>query len=124
MSENLVATVLTIQGMTCASCERRIERRLAGVPGVSAAEVSYSEGTAHVTFQPGMTNADVIRAAVEELDYVVVAAGTVPCQPSVRQRMLFTGGTNLSQCISRQPGAAGVSTLRPTSMYNMGRVIS
>jgi len=39
---------LQVAGMTCASCVRRVERALAGVPGVLAAEVNLATETARV----------------------------------------------------------------------------
>jgi P-type Cu+ transporter len=42
------AVDLLIEGMTCASCVRRVERALAAVPGVSAASVNLATAQAHV----------------------------------------------------------------------------
>jgi P-type Cu+ transporter len=39
---------LDVQGMTCASCVRRVERALGGVPGVEAATVNLATGQAQV----------------------------------------------------------------------------
>ncbi|HEX9527972.1 MAG TPA: heavy metal-associated domain-containing protein, partial [Streptosporangiaceae bacterium] len=40
---------LEITGMTCASCVRRVERALAGVPGVAGATVNLAAESADVT---------------------------------------------------------------------------
>ncbi|GAA2174400.1 heavy metal translocating P-type ATPase [Agrococcus versicolor] len=58
---------LEIQGMTCASCAARIERRLARMPGVEAT-VNYATEVAHVTLPAGTTVADAI-ATVEATGY-------------------------------------------------------
>ena len=55
-----------ITGMTCDACARQIEQALLRVPGVHAADVSYPQGTAHVT-------GDTIQAAV--LTSTVIASG-------------------------------------------------
>src|SRR5579875_251814 len=59
---------LTVTGMHCASCVRRIERKLAQVPGVAEAEVNLAGESARVTFDPR-------RAAPEALVRAVVDAG-------------------------------------------------
>ena len=43
---------LAIEGMTCASCAARIEKRLNKLEGVSAS-VNYASEHAAVTFEPG-----------------------------------------------------------------------
>ena len=54
---------LTIEGMTCASCARRVERALARVPGVSEASVNLATERASVTFDPrAVTLADMEQA--------------------------------------------------------------
>ncbi len=52
---------LDIEGMTCASCAHRIERRLNKLDGVSAS-VSYASEKAHVTFPAGLGPQDLIDA--------------------------------------------------------------
>ena len=39
-----------VEGMTCASCVRRVEKALAAVPGVSAASVNLASETARVVY--------------------------------------------------------------------------
>ncbi|MFC7432652.1 MULTISPECIES: heavy metal translocating P-type ATPase [unclassified Agrococcus] len=58
---------LEIEGMTCASCAARIERRLGRMPGVEAT-VNYATEVAHVTLPEGTTVADAI-ATVEATGY-------------------------------------------------------
>ncbi|SDH25862.1 heavy metal translocating P-type ATPase [Agrococcus jejuensis] len=58
---------LEIQGMTCASCAARIERRLGRMPGVEAT-VNYATEVAHVTLPAGTSAADAI-ATVEATGY-------------------------------------------------------
>lgn len=54
--------VLTVRGMTCASCERRITRRLLKVRGVSAADVSFRRGTATVRTDGSARRQDLVHA--------------------------------------------------------------
>jgi len=64
-------TVLPIEGMTCASCVRRVEKSLATVPGVSDASVNFATEQAVVRFDPGQTTLADLRAAVTRAGYRV-----------------------------------------------------
>jgi Cu+-exporting ATPase len=63
---------LAIGGMTCASCAARIERKLNGLDGVSAA-VNFATETARVTF-PANIKAENLVSAVERAGYTAVLA--------------------------------------------------
>jgi len=58
---------LGIRGMTCASCVRRVERALSGVPGVEQAAVNLATEEATVT--AAGTSLLALRAAVEKAGY-------------------------------------------------------
>jgi Cu+-exporting ATPase len=75
---------LAIGGMTCASCAARIERKLNGLDGVSAA-VNFATETARVTF-PATVTAEELVSAVERAGYTAVLAGAYRDEPG-------TGGT-------------------------------
>ena len=67
---------LPVQGMTCASCANRIERKLNKLDGVSAT-VNYATEKAAVEF-------DAAKASTDDLIGAVAAAGylaTVPSSP-------------------------------------------
>ncbi|MCC6314170.1 MAG: heavy metal translocating P-type ATPase [Thermomicrobiales bacterium] len=64
---------LPIEGMTCASCVRRVEKALAAVPGVSAAAVNLATERATVTIDPAVAARADLRAAVERAGYAVGA---------------------------------------------------
>jgi Cu+-exporting ATPase len=72
---------LAIGGMTCASCAARIERKLNGLDGVSAA-VNFATETARVTF-PATVRAEDLVSAVERAGYTAVLApgGDPPVTP-------------------------------------------
>ncbi|MCB1983273.1 MAG: copper ion binding protein, partial [Rhodoferax sp.] len=61
-------TTLAIDGMTCASCVRRVERALAAVPGVREASVNLATNEA-VVRQLGVADAAALVAAVERAGY-------------------------------------------------------
>lgn len=56
---------LAVQDMTCASCVGRVERALAGVPGMVSASVNLATETAHLRYYQGqVTPADLIAVSV------------------------------------------------------------
>ena len=63
-----VVCSLEITGMTCASCVRRIEKKLNKVDGVSTAQVNLATEVATVTYDPSAV-------ALDELIGAVTAAG-------------------------------------------------
>ena len=59
---------LPIEGMTCASCVRRVEKALKSVPGVASAEVNLATETAAVTLAEG-ASAEALVTAVRKAGY-------------------------------------------------------
>ena len=62
---------LPVEGMTCASCVRRIEKALAKVDGVETASVNLATEKAHIVFDPAKAGIPQFRAAVEKAGYKV-----------------------------------------------------
>lgn len=62
---------LAVEGMHCAGCAARLERRLQEIPGVVAAAVNFATGSATVTYLPAATAPDALTAAVTELGFKV-----------------------------------------------------
>ena len=67
---------LPIEGMTCASCAARIEKRLNRLDGVEAS-VNYATETASVAFDPGRVAPERLVEAVEQAGY----AARLPARP-------------------------------------------
>ena len=67
---------LPIEGMTCASCVRRVERALLKVPGVATADVNLATERASVAYDPALVDQDLLRGAVEKAGYRVGAIST------------------------------------------------
>src|SRR5688572_5190281 len=65
---NESAVTLDIEGMTCASCVRRVERALGKVDGVETASVNFASETARVTLGRDIPTEQLI-AAVEKAGY-------------------------------------------------------
>lgn len=174
MKPKLMKKTLCIGGMTCVSCQNRIERKLRNTAGIESAAVSYSKGTAEVAFDTDLISLREIEAVIGALDYEVMAdekpvsngkravAGLIivlavfmllrqfgladlfnafpTAQAGMGYGMLFViglltsvhcvamcGGINLSQCLPQTAAngpARKSATLRPSFLYNLGRVIS
>lgn len=75
MSKNIITKTLLIDGMTCVSCENRIERKLGSIMGVENIKVSYRDGTAVITFDANVITQAKIEKIIESLDYRVIKAG-------------------------------------------------
>jgi Cu+-exporting ATPase len=60
---------LPVEGMTCASCVRRVEKALKRVDGVEDATVNLATETARVRMDPSLASVDELRARVEKAGY-------------------------------------------------------
>ncbi|MFD7075348.1 heavy metal translocating P-type ATPase [Nocardioides sp. NPDC059952] len=75
-----------IEGMTCASCVRRVTKAISRVEGVEDANVNLATETALVHFDPARTDLAEISAAIEKAGYqAVLRSSTVdnPQEPEV-----------------------------------------
>lgn len=64
---------LSVGGMTCASCSRRVEKALEKVSGVRAT-VNYATGVAFAEVEPHVTDEDLVKA-IEKTGYTAAVAG-------------------------------------------------
>ena len=69
MATETTRQIFPVEGMTCASCVRRVEKAISAVPGVTAANVNLATESAEVSLLPTATP-DVI-AAIEKAGYHV-----------------------------------------------------
>jgi Cu+-exporting ATPase len=112
---------IPVEGMTCASCVRRVEKAIAAVPGVSGANVNLATESAEVTMLPSATP-EVI-AAIEkagyqvaemELDFDVEGMTCASCIRRVEKAIAAVPGVvsasaNLATNRARVTAFAGVS---------------
>lgn len=73
MSEALEATTLTVTGMTCSGCARKIDTALRGLDGVRDISLHYPETTLGVLHSDAVSPA-AIRETVTALGFEVAAA--------------------------------------------------
>jgi len=67
---------LPIEGMTCASCANRIEKRLGKQPGVTSASVNFATKVATVKYDPAATGPQRLAKAVDDIGYKAVVPPT------------------------------------------------
>ena len=67
---------LAVQGMTCANCSARVERKLQGLDGVVEANVNLATERATVRYIPSMADVAGLRDAVREAGYDVLDHGS------------------------------------------------
>jgi sulfite exporter TauE/SafE/copper chaperone CopZ len=78
MESGLKTKKLRIDGMTCVNCQNKIERRLRNTAGIEKAAVSYSAGTAAVTYDTDIISLKDIAAIIQKLDYTVLSGNEQP----------------------------------------------
>ncbi len=80
-----------VEGMSCASCSARIEKKLSGLAGVERASVNFAAERASVEFDRERVSLAGIAKAIESLGFRV---------PS-RQEEYAVGGMTCASCVSR-----------------------
>ena len=68
--DNAMKKTLHVEGMMCGHCEARVKKALEALPAVDEAVVSHETGTAIVTLNAEVADAD-LKKAVEDQDYKV-----------------------------------------------------
>ena len=81
---------LPIEGMNCASCVSRVEKAIAGVPGVASVAVNLATGKASIGLGQSIPT-QVLLEAIEKAGY----------KPAVERRKLRIEGMNCASCVSR-----------------------
>lgn len=61
-----------IEGMTCAACANRIEKKINQMDGVDHGSVNFALETLQVTYHPGQTSANDIKDAVQSIGYSLI----------------------------------------------------
>jgi sulfite exporter TauE/SafE/copper chaperone CopZ len=109
---------LRIGGMTCISCQRRIEKKLRGIVGVKSATVSYRAGTASVTYDPNLVSLKDISAAIQQLDYTVLSGKSQPADARRAVGILILLFAVFF--LLKQFGLADIFNVFPTAETGMG----
>ncbi|WP_080422784.1 heavy metal translocating P-type ATPase [Burkholderia ubonensis] len=95
---------LEIEGMTCASCVARVEKALAGVPGVTRASVNLATERATVDAAAGVTTAqlvDAVRQAGYQATPVAEPEPAIAPDAALGAIELDIGGMTCASCAGR-----------------------
>ncbi|MDQ7785044.1 MAG: heavy metal translocating P-type ATPase [Desulfomonilaceae bacterium] len=68
-AEKLQRTTISVGGMNCAACVRRVENTLTSVPGVKEASVNLAASKATIAYDPSITAFPRIRTALDDAGY-------------------------------------------------------
>ena len=72
-----------VLNLSCASCANSTETILTAQPGVVAASVNYANATAQVEYEPSVTDAQQLRAAVQSVGYDLMIEETAEAGESL-----------------------------------------
>ena len=71
MEQKSIKYILQVEGMTCASCEMRIENALKKLDGIVKVKAIFSSSNVYVTYDENVIGLDRIIETIERLDYAV-----------------------------------------------------
>jgi copper chaperone CopZ len=64
--------VYLIEGMSCAGCEKAVQRVVAAVEGIKTVKADFTQATLAVEYDTDATTVDEIKSAVNKLGYKFV----------------------------------------------------
>src|SRR5690554_3638667 len=110
---------LPIEGMTCASCVRRVEKALAGVEGVESVAVNLATERADIRAAARL-DATALVQAVERAGYQVPAATT---ELAVRNMSCASCVGRVERVLRAVPGVTGVAVNLATERADRKSVV-
>src|SRR4051812_14979981 len=96
-----------VVGMHCAACAARIEKALAGVPGVRGAGVNFATGRATVAYDPAATDPEALREVVRAQGYDAVLPD--PSGPTADDRAASAADAESNRLRLKLVAAAGLT---------------
>src|SRR4051812_33556872 len=108
-----IRTTFAVEGMTCASCVRRVENALTKTSGIDEVSVNLATEKATVTFDPDVLGEREIRDAVEGAGYkagrIVIPAPTIApplssvieIEPATTDLTFDIDGMTCASCVRR-----------------------
>ena len=95
---------LDIEGMSCASCARRLAKALGELPGVKDAQVNFAAEKAYVDYDPGVIDEDALKAAVADAGYKVKEKASVQMTFPVGGMTCASCAASVERALSRVEG--------------------
>ncbi|MEO8953206.1 MAG: heavy metal translocating P-type ATPase [Ktedonobacteraceae bacterium] len=119
--------VLTLEGMTCASCAMRIEKGLKKVPGVKDASVNLATERATVTYSPQETSVEQMVQKVDTIGYKATPQQATAVNPAVPIADLSTAtveATQLEHAEDEQSRRRAAEIIRKRNLLIVGIVLT
>lgn len=69
---SIATATISVEGMTCKSCENSIKRTLSKIVGVSTVTASHADKTVTVTYEMEKVTLDHLKEAIKDLGYQVI----------------------------------------------------
>ena len=92
-THNIPKTTISVGGMTCAACVRRVELALKAVDGVKDAVVNLTTARATVIHGPKWADVEVLKKSVSDAGYEFLGVfGTTQEDPAEAARALVEKG--------------------------------
>lgn len=70
-----------LDGMSCAGCEKTIQKVVANIEGVTHSEAHLADSTITVEYDPDKVSVDRIKTAVQTLGYRIIGERSRPPGP-------------------------------------------
>ena len=71
MARKLIQKTIFVEGMSCVSCEIRIEKALRKLVGVAKVKVTYSNATVNIAFDAKSIDLETIVKCIKNLNYKI-----------------------------------------------------
>ncbi len=111
--------ILPIEGMSCASCVRKVEDSLRKVPGTIEVNVNFAKETAQVSFDPSQADVSDFKDAVAAAgDYRVIEAVE---GSDIREAQAESHRKQVTDLLGRFIGAVMLTTI--VMVLSMGRML-
>ena len=110
--------MIPVQGMTCASCVRTVERSLKKVPGVNEAMVNLATERATISYESSQTGINELVKKVQDIGFEVPTASvTLPTQGMTCASCVRTVERSLKMLPGVMSAEVNLATLRSTVNY-------
>ncbi len=91
---------ITIRGMSCAACVRRVELGLSQMQGVKNASVNFAAEKATIEYDPELIHPPELEAKIRDLGYEPVSL-TSEIESKPQKTTITVGGMNCAACVRR-----------------------
>ncbi len=91
MEQKPIRKILKVDGMTCASCETRIEKALTKLDGIIEAKAQFANSNVTITYDSQRVEMAQIKKAIEKADYTLVEENQPSLNPKDQKKLIGIG---------------------------------